>query len=387
MRVLLILLLAVLIFAVACADGSDTPSTPTPTPTPTPTLTPEETPTQTPEPTPSAPEAVIESIIPNPALLHDTVSFEGTGSDIPGQIKEYRWSIDGHGPIAYKKSFKTSAVTEEAGTYTVVFEVRDSDGIWLAPVTQTFTVRPHPPTAIFAAQPTAGATPLTVKFRDLSIRTIDSWSWDFGDGGTSILQEPLNTYEQAGNYTVTLTVNGPDGSDTEVIEDFIKVIDADFVAQPIIGYKPLEVQFTDQSEGDIKLWGWHFGDGSISEEQNPIHTYNSAGNYAVILNIVSESGGMSTEEKVGYVQVMEAPPVAEFFAHAETFVGHPETLTDRSTGSIASWTWNFGDGTTSDVQSPTHTYNAAGTYTVSLTVEGPGGADAMQQVVTVQEWE
>lgn len=63
------------------------------------------------------------------------------------------------------------------------------------------------------------------------------------------------------------------------------------------------------------------------------------------------------------------------------------TFTDQSTGSITSWTWNFGDGTTSNIQNPLHTYSVPGTYTVSLTVTGPGGTDieTKNQYIVVSE--
>ncbi|NQT73729.1 MAG: PKD domain-containing protein [Chloroflexi bacterium] len=393
MRALFILVLVALLLTIACSDGSDTPSSPTNTPEPTqtpipsPTLPAVETPTPIPEPTPSESMAVIEEISPNPAYLGDTVNFKGKGSDVPGQITEFKWSVEGHGPIAFRSVFKTSAITGEAGIYAVVFEVRDKDGDWLEPATQILTVLPHPPAAIFSGEPISGGAPLTVKFDDKSTRTISSWAWDFGDGGTSEVQSPLHTYTEAGNYTVSLTVDGPDGSDTESVEDYIQVVEVDFSADYASGYHPLDVQFTDQSKGDIVSWAWHFGDGGMSEEQSPSHTYQDVGVYPVSLTVTGQLGAIATEEKTAYIQVLEAPPVADFFGHEETYVGHTETFTDHSTGEITSWTWNFGDGTVSEVRNPSHAYGATGTYSVSLTVESPGGSDTKKQTITVEEWE
>lgn len=394
MRTLFIFVIVALLVTVACSDGSDTPVTSSPTTAPklTPTLSPTPplenlTPTPSPEPTPSEPMAVIEVISPNPAYLGDTVSFKGKGSDKPGEIMEFRWSIEGHGQIALRSSFETSSVTEEPGTHTVIFEVRDSEGEWLEPATKTLTVLPYPPTAIYRGEPVSGGAPLSVKFHDKSTRTITDWSWDFGDGGTSKVQSPLHTYYEAGYYSVTLTVDGPDGSDTETVEDYIQVVEVDFTADPMNGYRPLEVQFSDQSEGSIVSWAWHFGDGGISEDQNPVHTYHEVGQYKVTLTVVTERGAVASKNKIAYIQALESPPVADYFAHSETFVGHSEAFTDRSSGTIESWAWNFGDGTTSELKSPSHVYATAGDYTVSLTVEGPGGSDTKQQTITVQEWE
>jgi len=78
-----------------------------------------------------------------------------------------------------------------------------------------------PPEAAFSASPTSGVIPLEVSFTDKSTGTIDTWSWDFGDGATSTEQNPTHTYRVYGNYTVTLTVSGSKGSDTETKVNYI----------------------------------------------------------------------------------------------------------------------------------------------------------------------
>ena len=85
-----------------------------------------------------------------------------------------------------------------------------------------FTVTGYPP-ANFIANPTSGERPLTVQFTDQSTGDVTSWSWSFGDGGTSTQQNPSYEYTDAGDYTVSLTVTGPVGSDTETKTDYIHV--------------------------------------------------------------------------------------------------------------------------------------------------------------------
>ncbi len=80
-----------------------------------------------------------------------------------------------------------------------------------------------PPAAAFTAAPLAGTAPLTVTFTDLSTGTIIAWTWSFGDGGVSSARHPAHVYEMAGSYTVTLTVAGPGGSDTETKPGYITV--------------------------------------------------------------------------------------------------------------------------------------------------------------------
>jgi len=111
----------------------------------------------------------------------------------------------------------------QVGQYLVSCTVTDVDGVsqtdWVF-VTITDT---EVPDAVFTGSPTRGTCPLTVNFADQSTGHITSWSWDFGDGGTSTEQNPSHIYNEEGNYTVSLTVAGSEGSDTEIKDDYICV--------------------------------------------------------------------------------------------------------------------------------------------------------------------
>ncbi len=108
------------------------------------------------------------------------------------------------------------------GTYNL--HVTNADG-GQGTMYNAFTVIGRP-TAAFTADVTSGIKPLTVCFTDQSTGSITSWSWDFGDGGTSTQQNPSHTYSDAGDFTVSLTVTGPGGSDTEVKQDYIHVTES-----------------------------------------------------------------------------------------------------------------------------------------------------------------
>ncbi len=243
-----------------------------------------------------------------------------------------------------------------------------------------------PPTAAFTASPTSGCAPLSVNFTDQSTGDIDTWSWDFGDGSTSSAQNPTHEYTSAGTYTVSLTVTGPGGSDTDTKTDYITVSTgptAAFSGSPTSGTAPLTVSFTDESTGNPTSWSWDFGDGSTSTQQNPTHEYASAGTYTVSLTATNDCGS-STETKVDYITVTEPTcdtPVADFTG-SPTSGTAPLTVnfTDQSTNSPTSWSWDFGDGTTSTLQNPSHEYTAAGTYTVKLTATNSCGSDTKTRV-------
>jgi len=253
---------------------------------------------------------------------------------------------------------------------------------------------PPAPVADFSGSPTSGTAPLTVNFTDLSTGSITSWSWTFGDGGTSTAQNPSHQYTNDGTYSVSLTVTGPGGSDIETKSNYITVNPcvtptAGFVGSPTSGDYPLVVNFTNQSS-NATSWSWNFGDGGSSTAQNPSHTYTSAGTFTVTLTAYN-SCGSDQMVRTNYITVTTPPcdpPVADFVG-SPTSGNYPLTVnfTDLSTNSPTSWSWNFGDGGSSTAQNPSHTYTGAGTYTVSLTAANSCGSDGETKTayVTVTE--
>lgn len=152
----------------------------------------------------------------------------------------------------------------------------------------------NPPVADFFTSTRYGPSPFTVSFSDSSRGYAPmTYRWDFGDGGTSEMQNPTHTYTNDGEYTVTLTVKNQYGTDTRTKPAYVGAgipPVADFSAAPVDGTIPLAVSFTDTSKNRPKTWYWEFGDGSTSEEQNPVHTYTTPGRYTVSLKVTSSFG-------------------------------------------------------------------------------------------------
>ncbi len=143
----------------------------------------------------------------------------------------------------------------------------------------------------------------------------------------------------------------------------------DFSINPAQGTAPLTVSFTDLSQNaDSRIW--NFGDGTNSTEQNPTHTYSTAGTYTVNLTVSNKNDTVSklgTVTVQAYIPPPVTPinPVADFNANpTEGYAPLTVQFTDSSQN-VAGWNWNFGDGATSTEQSPQHTYSTAGTYTVN----------------------
>jgi chitodextrinase len=138
---------------------------------------------------------------------------------------------------------------------------------------------PEEPFADFTTNVTGGTIPLAVQFTDTSEGEPETWEWNFGDGSTSTEQNPVHTYTKPGTYTITLTVTNAAGSDST--ENTVTAGSISFTASVTSGTVPLTVEFTDTSGGEPEAWEWDFGDGETSDEQNPTHTYETAGTYDV----------------------------------------------------------------------------------------------------------
>ena len=165
------------------------------------------------------------------------------------------------------------------------------------------TAADQSPLVDFTVNTTTGRAPLTVKFNGTSTGFPLRWSWDFGDGSTSSLEDPLHLYRNPGNYTVTLHVVYTTGSVSKEKPGYVTVTRAldppvaRFTADPVSGTAPLTVRFSDQSTGSPVFWFWDFGDGSSSNLENPIHVYRSPGIYTARL-IVGNSAGNTIATRV-----------------------------------------------------------------------------------------
>jgi PKD repeat protein len=169
---------------------------------------------------------------------------------------------------------------------------------------------------------------------------------------------------------------------------------ADFSAFPTSGPLPLTVQFTDGSTGTIDSWSWQYRRNrgfwtAFDGTQNPSFIFRIAGTYDIRL-MVTGPGGSDEEVKAGYITVQEPirRPVARFTQ--DRYSGKaPLTVhfKDRSLNSPDSFSWQFGDGSTSKDQDPSHTYTRAGVFLVRLHVSNNAGSDTAAGVVVVlPEW-
>jgi PKD repeat protein len=241
--------------------------------------------------------------------------------------------------------------------------------------------------AIFTFLPAEPRVNETVQFIDQSVGNIVRWLWDFGDGEGSTEQNPSHKYTASGTYTVQLLVEDRTGA-TDITSEEITVRplnqppQADFSFSPASPGVDETVQFTDKSkdpDGTIQSWAWEFGDGSSSSAQNPTHKYSQARTYTVKLTVTDNEGASHSISKQITVGGGGQPRADFSFTPANPRPGQNVQFLDNSSdpdGKIVKWSWDFGDGGTSSVQSPSHKYSKAGTYMVKLTVTDNDGLSA-----------
>jgi gliding motility-associated-like protein len=249
-----------------------------------------------------------------------------------------------------------------------------------------------PPTAAFSADNTKGCAPLIVQFSDASTGNASFWKWDFGNGTTSSQQNPGVIYTEPGIYTVILVAGNAQGTDSAIRTGYIEVYgkpEVEFTASPLSGCLPMQVQFTNQSNpvsGTITGYIWDFGDGQISPEINPKHTYTTENNFNISLTVQNSFGCKQSLQKNAFIKTTGKVTAAFAYTYANACQS-PSVLqfTNQSTGSAAfTYKWSFGDGDTSSQASPQHTYVAVGTYAAQLIIFSDNGcSDTLNQNIAI----
>jgi PKD repeat protein len=340
----------------------------------------------------------------------DSLTFEFSADLIAldsSQAVSYLWSF-GDGTTSTEAN--PQHVYAQAGFYLVTLTVvTDSDCEAFAELPLDTSFPPFPDCYTYFSYVQSDTTTFAFSADTWSVfgdpASVLSYSWDFGDSTVSNEANPVHTYAQPGIYTVQLQVVTED-SCVAYACDVVLALDCPIdtfwygcQAMFAMGFDinpdgtvnppadPLTVTFWDMSLGAVTGWAWDFGDGTTDTVQNPTHVYAAEGIYTVSLAITTVDGcesAVSFEIFVGE----QFPWLPEPDCQA-MFVPLPDTLGSTgiqfidvsfSLSPIQSWSWSFGDGTSSNEQNPFHVYAQSGVYPVSLTIT----ADSCNSVITFE---
>ncbi|MDD3815894.1 MAG: PKD domain-containing protein [Desulfocapsaceae bacterium] len=263
------------------------------------------------------------------------------------------------------------------------------------------------PSASLNISTLSGEAPLAVDFIATESTdfdgTISSYAWDFGDSTSASTCNASHIYTTPGIYIATLTVTDNDGGTASAQATVTvsalpsnKPPTASLTLSTSSGKAPLTVYFSAAEstdfDGSILSYAWDFGDGASANTSNASHTYMTAGVYTATLTIVDNDASVVTTQATITIlpSITNIPPKAHFYTttesvHAPLIINFDGSNSTDSDGTITTYSWNFGDGSSATGAHVSHIYTIAGSFTAKLTVtDDKGGQDTYEQVIFVE---
>ncbi|MFY0671900.1 MAG: PKD domain-containing protein [Bacteroidia bacterium] len=311
----------------------------------------------------------------NQACLIDSTEFVSTTSIATGTISEFNWSF-GDGFSA--QGSNVYHIYGQARTFNVSLEAISGKGC-ISTTTKSIEVYPMPQTEFNVANVCFENYAEFSENTAISASLLDSVYWQFGDGNTFLGSTPRHLYASAGIYDVTLRTVTKNGCFEEVIKR------VNIFEKPVASFNAIEVCYTDTTvfenlSANANQYQWSFGDASgFSIKENPVYQYFNPGSYNVQL-IASNS--FNCKDTLVSTVVVNENPVANFVADeiCEYNAFEPENLSLNA----INYEWIFGDGNSSLDQSPSHSYDTAGDYSVLLRATSDKGCiDELSRLLVV----
>jgi gliding motility-associated-like protein len=299
------------------------------------------------------------------------VVFNDRSTAGDGTIQKWLWDFgDGNTDSSQHPQHIYTAL----GNFNVSLQVRNSNGYVSTKTRANYIQLKNGVKAGFKYNvPNNCRPPTAINFINESSGTgILSYQWDFGDGGTSTLPNPVHIYNTAGTYTVKIVVRNNAGC----IDSLVKIqaitigtVTAEF-SEPAAICAGQSFQLINRSQPNPTGAYWDFGDGSVSTVLNPFKVYASGGIYAI--KLISDFG--ACKDSISKTITVLDKPSADFTATNRTACKPPLTTSfSSSTTGATSFKWFFGDGDSSSLENPTHIYNTPGEYDVILVAKNDAG--------------
>jgi PKD repeat protein len=337
---------------------------------------------------------------PYSGTVGDVVTFDGTGSSDPdGSIATYSWDF-GDGSTGTGPNPAHTYIS--AGMFNVTLTVTDDSGATdsAATTAEIAELPVNEPPLADANGPYTGTVGANITFDGSGSSDPDgiivAYDWDFGDGNTGSGVMPTHTYSADGNFTVTLTVTddaGDTGSATSTAS--IGSVNQPPVSDPngpYSGTVGVAIAFDGSSsndpDGTIADYSWDFGDGTTGSGAMPTHAYTTDGDFTVTLTVTDDTGDTGIATTTVSIGGGNLPPVSDPNGPYSGTVGVPVAFDGSASrdpnGTIVSYNWNFGDGTTGSGVAPSHSYNTDGIYHVTLEVtDATGATDSAMTTATI----
>jgi len=298
------------------------------------------------------------------------IQFTDISTDQAGNITRWEWDFGDNTKSSSQNPVKRYAVT---GFYSVTLTVTSSTGCKSTASRNRYIRIVSGVKANFNNTVNGNCNPpFTANFINQSSGPgALAYTWDFGNGSTSTLQNPSSPYNAPGTYLVSLTTTSDFGCSNS-IQKTVQIRSSNTVIggpDSICVNKPLN--FTNTSVPAPSSAIWYFDDGTQSTAISPSKTFSVPGPHIVkLVNTYPYCKDSITKT----IEVV-TPPVIDFTSTSALGCKAPLTVTftDASPTTGVAWLWNFGDGSTSNQQNPSHTYNSAGQFNVSLTVTNSFG--------------
>ncbi|SHN43994.1 PKD domain-containing protein [Chitinophaga sp. CF418] len=279
-----------------------------------------------------------------------------------------------------------TTVYRPAGTGTVKVTMTADYGKCQETVTKDFMVIAAPQADFVSDVKPICDAPVTVKLTNQS-QGASNWNWDFGDGQSSIQQNPSVTYSSLGTFKIKLTATSASGC-SGIAEQYVNLVKPQVTITASVpqGCTGLTTTFSSHisTEDSIVSYEWDFGDGSPkSTEAIPKHTYNNDGTFPVTLSYITKNGCKGTVNLYSStgIRVYKKPKPDFSSPEAPQICGNNTVHFNGTTDVGNEWIWNFGDNSGADhSQNTTHSYRQPGTYTVSLTVSNHGCMEKVTKI-------
>lgn len=309
------------------------------------------------------------------------VKFKSNTTRVNGHSYTYQWQLGGSNTSTQENPVFTYT---NMGEYDVKLTVTDDNNCSQS-LSKSKFINIGKTKADFKLTQSKGCAPFIPLFEDKSmgVPSNATWVWYFGNGDSAIGKSPKYTYTQAGTYSITLSITSAEGCNDMVVKQDALVVLPTPVAtfghnNPISCTAPYTINFSPSNQQATK-WFWKFGDGETSTQKNPSKVYDTSGVFSVSLTLTDINGCVGTFEKRNIVKVNTQK--AQFtpsvkYGCVPLQVGFVNT--SASFFGINSYTWDFGNGQTSNTQQAQTVFNQEGTYYPSLIItDNNGCSDTM----------